>query len=291
MTWTVIVFTYESPRALELSLLALARTRGAFETVVADDGSSMLSRGVVAALAKRLAVHGPVRRVSHPHAGFRKCRIANHAIAGARGERFLFLDGDCLAPADLIERHDALLTPGRYVAGAALRLDDLATARLDRAGVEAGLFERASWRLARAISREVERPSRSATFPRALAPLFRRSSGGWNGGCSSTWRELLFNVNGYDERFSYGFEDTDLGHRLQNAGVRPLSARLDGLVVHLYHPRPYLDLAQLAANSTLARASFRSPIVRAQRGLAELADGEPATWESFGKDEQLSRAS
>ncbi len=279
--WSIIVSTYESPFALTRCLAALARMRGPFETIIADDGSGESTRAAIAELAPELGSHGHVKHVWHEKRGFRRCRIGNHALAGATGTRILFLDGDCLVRADLLERHSALCVDGSYVAGGALRLSARASERLTLDAVRQGLHERASWHWRNILSGDVESKWHYSVVPRALWPLFRRRSGGFLGGCSSANRAALVAVNGWDERFGYGFEDTDLGHRLQNAGVRPCSARLDGLVVHLFHERSYRDPKVVAENFTLARANFGGPQTRAVLGLDALAHGDQPRWETL----------
>lgn len=282
MSWTVVVSTYENPRALASCLAALSRMRGTFETVVADDGSGPETLAALGRWAPALAPHGRVRHVRHAHDGFRRCRIVNHAIAGCRSERVAFVDGDCLVGSDYLEAMTRLCAPNRYVAGGALRLGREASSELDEAAVSRGGHERVAFRAGVLVRGRAESKAHYGVLPRALRPLFRRRSGGWMGGCSATWRSLLVAANGWDERFRYGFDDTDLGHRLQNAGVSPLSARLDALVLHLWHDRPYRDAAVFEASRQLALANFRSSETRAVRGLAELAGGDAPAWTTLG---------
>src|SRR5208337_2735464 len=42
---------------------------------------------------------------------------------------------------------------------------------------------------------------------------------GWRGENSSTFADYVHLVGGFDERFTYGREDADFGHRLEVAGV------------------------------------------------------------------------
>jgi GT2 family glycosyltransferase len=62
-------------------------------------------------------------------------------------------------------------------------------------------------------------------------------------------------VGGFDERFSYGYEDAEFGHRLQAAGVHGRSVRYTAPVFHLEHERPYARPDVIAANRALYEAS------------------------------------
>src|SRR3569623_3695542 len=101
---SVIVSTYNWPRALQLSLAALARqSRLPDEVIVADDGSGPATLELLHALAADY----PTRLVHvwQEHRGFRVARARNRAIAAARGDYVLLLDGDMLAQRDIVTDH------------------------------------------------------------------------------------------------------------------------------------------------------------------------------------------
>src|SRR6185436_4375178 len=101
---SVVVTTYENPRALALVLAGLYRQSVRhFEILIADDGSGPETAAVVAAAAAAAPV--PVRHVWHEDAGFRKCTISNKAIAAAQGDYLVFFDGDCVATRECLAVH------------------------------------------------------------------------------------------------------------------------------------------------------------------------------------------
>src|SRR6516225_8816806 len=101
---SVIVTTYNREDALEAVLSALSRQsdRG-FEVVVADDGSRPLTAAVVERWRPLLGV--PLGHVWQINTGFRATEIRNRAILICRGDYCVFLDGDCIAPADFVAAH------------------------------------------------------------------------------------------------------------------------------------------------------------------------------------------
>jgi GT2 family glycosyltransferase len=286
---TCLVTTYRAPRSLRLCLHALAADAvrlpepGTIELLVGDDGDEEhQSRPVVEEIARK-GVFGAVRRFWQRRAGFGKCRLGNKGAAAARAPLIYFLDGDCLVAPGTLAAHLRLWRPRRYVAGSPVRLREHASAALSVADVERGRHAGAAFLLSRALAGEVESKAHYALLRSGMvAPLFRRAgSGGFNGGCSSVPRALLEEVNGWDESLGYGFEDTDLGHRLQNAGAEPVAARVEAMVVHLWHLRGHRDEATFETQRTEVASSLHGVQVRARRGLAEMTGADAAVWEEF----------
>ncbi len=280
---TAVVTTYRQPRSLRLTLTALAedarRAQANVELIVADDGDPDRQgrAGAAAFINERSFMN--IRSLWQARDGFGKCRLANKAIAAARAPTVLFLDGDCLLAPGALAAHLKLAGPRRYVAGSALRLGRAASEALDEPAVRAGRHASMAFLGRQALRGEVESKAHYA-FLRPVGRLFRRTgSGGFNGGCSSVSKALLEEVDGWDESLGYGFEDTDLGHRLQNAGAEPVAARVEALVVHLWHERPYRDAAAQEAQRARVSRSLHGAEVRAVRGMSLQTDrGE---WEDL----------
>lgn len=234
---SIIISTYNNPRALGLVMASLARqTVRDFELLIADDGSGPETKAVV----DRFAAEAPfaVRHVWHPDEGFRKCQILNKAVQAAEGTYLIFFDGDCLAPSRTVAAHVEAAEHGRYLTGGKVLLSQRFTDALDRAAIAGGQLDRMGlwWR-------EVGKVRRLfiSRLP-GLRTLFDRNvprPPAWRGENSSTFTEHVFAVGGFDERFTYGMEDADFGHRLQAAGIWPRSLRYTAPVLHLEHPRPY----------------------------------------------------
>ncbi len=268
-TLQVIVSTYEQPRYLALVLLALERqTVSDFGLVIADDGSGPETRAVV----EKARAGRPVTHVWQPNRGFRKCRSLNRAVAAATAEYLVFLDGDSLPRHDFLRQHLELRRPRTYLAGRLVRFDRDLSERIGEAEVRDGAFERRSrlWREWRG-GHLVQKPH-YAFVPAPLGRLlFRRDGGSWTGANCSAWRSDILAVNGFDERFSYGSEDSDFGWRLGLAGVRRRSVRYQALAFHLDHERAYRDEATLARNRALAEESLRLGAARCYHGIDRLA--------------------
>ena len=87
---SLIVNTFEKPRHLALVLESIALQTGVdgrFEVVVADDGSGVDTRTIVAEFARRVPF--PVAFTTEPHDGFRLARVRNRGAALAGGDTLL----------------------------------------------------------------------------------------------------------------------------------------------------------------------------------------------------------
>lgn len=265
-TISVILATYNAPAALRASLESFARqTDRGFEAVVADDGSTAETGELLAALAPRLPF--PLRRAWQEDSGFRLARARNLAIARARGDYAVFVDGDCLVLPDFIAWHRRLARPGHFVSGKRSWL---------RAGTSARWLARprgrGRWRwFARALANRCTRPLEFVPLPDGR--WRHRAAGEWRGaqGCNlGVWRGDLDRVNGFDNRYvGHGLEDSDLAVRLIRAGVRRKLGGHSSPVLHLWHPRR--AGAADSPNRGLFEAVLAGAAARAPDGLAEAA--------------------
>lgn len=267
---SVIVTTYDREDALEAVLSALSRQsdRG-FEVVVADDGSRPTTAAVVDRWRPRLGV--PLDHVWQVNCGFRAAEIRNRAILVCHGDYCIFLDGDCIAPADFVATHRRLAERGWFVTGNRVLLSPTLTADVLSDDLRPEIWSAASW-IRQRLRGGVNRLAAVLRLP--LGPLRKLRSGQWRGARScnlAVWRSDLEQVDGFDACFSgWGREDSDLLIRLLRCGLRRKDGRFATGVIHLWHPQ--VDRAQLAGNDARLAAVLQSDRVRAQRGLSALRE-------------------
>jgi glycosyltransferase involved in cell wall biosynthesis len=250
---SVIVTTYDNPRVLSLVLAGLARqTIRDCELLIADDGSGPETKTVIDEF--RSSAPFTVKHIWHPDEGFRKCTILNKAILAATGTYLVFFDGDCVPSPHNLAAHVHAAARQRYVAGGAVCLSDRFSRQLTVAAVLRGDLDRIGW-----WWREVDKPRRLLVnrlpLVRFLLDRNVRRPPGWRGGNSSTFAEYVHQVGGFDERFTYGWEDADFGHRLEATGVIGYSLRYTAPVFHLEHPRPWARPEVAEANRALYAAN------------------------------------
>lgn len=264
---SVIITTYNNPRALALVLAGLERQSvREFQLVIADDGSGEPTRELVAAHAR--ATRRDVRHVWHPDDGFRKCTILNRAILEAGGDYLVFFDGDCIPRRDCLALHLRAARRDRYLAGGKIPLSQALSDRLTPEDVAAGRLDRFGpwWRHAGKRRRLLV--SR-VPWLRSLLDLRHRREPAWRGENSSAFADHLRAVGGFDERFTYGFEDADFGHRLQASGLHGWSIRYTCPVYHLEHARPWSNPEVIRRNRAIYDANRAARMVRTPYGLPE----------------------
>lgn len=249
MDVSVIVSTYNSPSSLEKTLVGLScQTRRDFEVLVADDGSGSPTRELVA----RFRAESPlnIRHVWHEDRGFRKGRILNEAIVRAVGDYLIFTDGDIIPRDDFVAAHCRLARPNYYIAGGShLDLPPELHAGIGREDIEAQRIFQVAWLAARGLAagKFRHRLTRNRLLARLLDMLTPRP-GVLVGANASAWKQDVLAVNGFDETYSYGSDDKDLGVRMTNLGVRSQRLKYSLVCVHLGHPRAYASAEQVQAN-------------------------------------------
>ena len=270
MKISIVLTTYERPRELELALAGYAlQDDPDFEVVVADDGSGPATAVVIAAAAERGGV--PVRHVWHPDRGFRKTEILDRAIARCEGDYLLFSDGDCIPRGDFVSTHRRLARANRFLSGGYVRLPPGLSGGLTSEDVRLGWIWDAARLRRRGLpaGRAIFRTLRPGPLPRLL-DLLTPTRATWNGMNSSTWRNAVLAVNGFELDLGYGGLDREFGQRLENLGLDGRQVRHRAVLLHLHHDRPYRDPDALARQRALRHEVRASSRIRAQRGIEEL---------------------
>jgi glycosyltransferase involved in cell wall biosynthesis len=271
MRLSLVVTTYERPDALAAVLAtAAAQRQWPAEIIVADDGSGPATREVVAAFAARAPA--PVAHVRQEHDGFRAARLRNLAIAAARGDYLVFVDGDMLLHPEFIADHCRAARPGCFVQGVRIPLD-AETTKAALAALPGG--PGAAPRHAHGLRRiwTLHSPALARCSARIGNAVVATKS------CNlATWRDDLLAVNGFNHAMvGWGPEDKELCARLGHLGRRRRALVFGGIAWHLHHPPAARD--RRARNEAILAATRRERTVRCEHGLAELAqttmqDGE-----------------
>ena len=265
---SVIVTTYQRPRALDRVLAGLAAQEIVpAEIIVADDGSGSDTAAVVRNWQRRMTL--PLLHAWQEDQGFRAAGARNRAVAASTGEYLVFLDGDCLVFPDFIRQHLALAETGQMVMGSRILCSPAMTER-----IESGAAAPSGWGWVGASWRgEVNR----------IFPLLRLPGQNWRKHRPLRWQGVrTFNlalgrgdferVNGFDENFQgWGHEDADLAVRLIHSGVHRKDGQFALPVLHLWHNES--DRSQTAENMCRLQDRISSGQVRADKGLDQYTGG------------------
>ena len=206
-----------------LEALVAQETDARYEIVVVDDGSIDDTSDVARAWGATLVRHAVNRGVA---------AARNSGIAAATAPVVAFLDDDCEPTPGwvngLLAAYEegvtgvggAVIAAGKpgYMLGYLIRNNplnplELSLAQSERLLYRFWLYLRAQW--------QQQRPRTG-----------RRDMYAFAGANMSFLREALLDVGGFDERFSFGGEDTELCHRLRKSGQIRLVFDPDIQVIH-----------------------------------------------------------
>ncbi|MDE5980151.1 MAG: glycosyltransferase, partial [Muribaculaceae bacterium] len=129
MRISLIISTYNSPVALEASLKSVLRqTTTPYEVIIADDGSTDSTPEVIGRFAGEAKC--PVEHVWQENKGFRLATIRNKAIAKAKGDYIVQIDGDIVLHPDFIADHAAVARRGHFVCGSRVLIEKELTGKI-----------------------------------------------------------------------------------------------------------------------------------------------------------------
>jgi glycosyltransferase involved in cell wall biosynthesis len=230
---SIIVPTFERPKSLRLVLASLGLQSGLadgdLEIIVADDGSQDETPQVVESF--RTQCRFDVVFTTHRHNGFQAARTRNDGVRASRAPYLVFLDGDCIAPAQHIVQHLQRRCPRTAMAGLCYYLDRATSARIDEAAIAAGTFEQ--W-VTPAEKKQLTRMDRKARFYAFIRHPRRPKL---YSGDFGIWRRDFESINGFNEEYTgWGCEDDDLAIRLRKSGIGIRSILRWTRTYHLWHP-------------------------------------------------------
>lgn len=255
MTVSLIIATYNSPKALRLCLESVLRQSVMpTEILIADDGSGRETRDVVEYFMSVSPV--PMHHIWHEDEGFRLAAIRNKAIAAAVGEYIVQVDGDVILHRSFILDHMVVAKRGYYVGGSRAMVGEELTGRLFR-GEPVSLSP----------LRSGIKDSNNAIRLPLLSSFFRGYHPERIRGCNMAfWRDDALAVNGYDENITgWGAEDSELCCRFRNMGVFKRAMKFQGIVFHLHHQQASRE--RIDANCKILARSLREGRVSCEKGV------------------------
>jgi len=255
----LIINTFNQPDYLTRVLRGVASQKSLPEEVlIADDGSGDDTRK----LLKEWPGAGTLQalHIWQEHQGFRRARVLNEAIARARSEYVVFLDGDTVPHPGFVADHRQFARSGSFVQGH--------RALLKQEGASWFGMDDFSKDRRRALLRgQLEGWKHAFRWP---VPMLRTRADlhGIRGCNLAIWRADLVLVNGYNEAFvGWGREDSELAVRLMNAGRTRLDLRGRALCYHLWHPPA--NRGRLQKNDELLAEAQTKKSTLAERGLSD----------------------
>ncbi len=263
MKISLIITTYDWKEALELSLKSsLQQVEKPLEIIVADDGSGEDTAEAI----QEIAINAPVPVIHswQQDKGFRLSASRNKAIARARGDYIVLIDGDIILEKHFIYDHARYAQSGFFVQGTRVLLNEqlsrdvLAEKRLTGFFCTRGVENRKNCLRSIILSRIFSFKSRKMTGVRTCNFAF--------------WRKDAVGINGFNEEFvGWGREDSEFTARLINSGLVRRNIKFNALAYHLYHPMN--DRSHLDENDRLLRKTIEQKRSWCEKGISQYLGG------------------
>ena len=240
MLISVIIAAYNKPYHLDRVLTGYRNQNDKnFEIIIADDGSGAEVRRVVQ--KHKLGARFDIRHYWQEDDGFRKCKALNAATRMARGDYIMYTDDDFLPARNYVKMHRVHAKQGHYLIAFCNRLPQKTTDKITLEDIEWGNVYNPFWLAANGYfpTTGYARLIFPETIGKFLDARRHGSTKGFPGGSGSVFKSDFEKVGGFDENFTYGFEDQEFGYRLINAGVKPRRIKNCTYVLHLEHERDY----------------------------------------------------
>ncbi len=257
MISSLIISTYNWPDALNLVLKsAVQQVELPDEIIIADDGSTNETKTLIDSYKNKLNV--PLHHVWHEDVGFTKATILNKAIAKAKGDYIIQVDGDCIMHAHFVKDHLKFASKGTYLYGSRVNIQESHLSKLfETKHVTFSPFSKGIKKRTRAI----HAPLLSCLYGKSdvISSKFR--------GCNTSFFKTDFiAVNGYNEDFKgWGREDSELAHRFHNLGLSARRLRYRGIVYHIYHNEK--SKSRLELNNDIEQRTISEKLTRTENGI------------------------
>jgi len=224
---TLITPTYNWPEALELLLLSvLNQTILPNEVIIADDGSGKDTKQLIANFQNKFPV--PLIHIWQEDIKNRKPKIMNQAIALAKYDYIVEIDGDIIMNKHFIEDHLTFAKKGQYLFGSRVNIQEKLLPELfTKKKIHFNFFFKDIKKRGRTI-----RISFFMQFAKSVDKRSRKLRG-----CNmSFWKDDFIKINGFNEALvGWGIDDSEMIQRLHNIGIRGKRLKFAGIAYHIYH--------------------------------------------------------
>lgn len=247
---SLIITTYNWKEALTVVLNSVnEQSHLPDEVIVADDGSREDTKERIEDLAKTMRYR--LVHVHQPDDGFQVSRIRNRAIAAAKSDYIISIDGDMMLHPKFVEDHLSIAKANTFVQGGRVIMSESLTK---------GILENPE-QLPRIFftSKNIKNNKNALWLPsfKNFSARFVTNHLKRVRGCNQAfWRKDLIDINGFNEAFQgWGREDSDICLRLNNNGIDRINLKFAGIAYHLYHPEA--KRTSLKANDIILETAIK----------------------------------
>lgn len=266
---SVIFTTYNHPKWLEKTLWGFAvQSYQGFEIIIADDGSGDETKQVIDKIIAQIDI--PIQHIWQEDNGFQKCQIMNKAILASKGEYLIFTDGDCIPHPDFVKNHVELSAKNTFLSGGYFKLSLAVSQNINEQDIRNNNATKPSWLLNNGVPFTLKIfKLYSHLFWGRILDALTSTRATWNGHSASTWKKIILQTNGFDERMQYGGQDREFGERLMNMGLKNKQVRYRCGCVHLDHGREYARPESIAKNKKIRQHTRSHKATQTEYGIEQ----------------------
>lgn len=261
---SLITPTYNWPEALELLLLSIKnQTHLPNEVIIGDDGSTQDTKNLIERMQEDFPV--PLHHIWHEDLKNRKPAIMNKAIASAKYDYIIEIDGDIIMHKDFVKDHLSLAEKGQFLYGSRVNIqEDYLQTLFKEKKITFNYF-----------SKGIKKRGRTLRIP-FLANSYKKedSRSSKLRGCNmSFWRDDFIKVNGFNEGLTgWGIDDSEMIQRLINIGVKGKRLKFKGIVYHIYHKEQ--DKSHIEINEIIERETTEKNLTYIEKGVDQYLKNE-----------------
>ena len=254
---SLVAPTYNWPNALELLLLSvLKQTILPHEVIIADDGSSDDTKKLIEDFQKKFPI--PLIHIWHEDKKNRKPTIMNKAIAAAKYDYIIEIDGDIILNKYFIEDHLSFAEKGHYLFGSRVTIQEKLLPELfSKKIVQFNIFSKGLKKRGRMIR---------IPFLMYFAQSVHQRSRKLRGCNMSFWKKDFIKINGFNEALvGWGIDDSEMIQRLHNIGIRGKRLKFVGIAYHIYHKEQ--SKSDLEINNEIERQTTENKLTFIEKGI------------------------
>jgi glycosyltransferase involved in cell wall biosynthesis len=254
---TLVTPTYNWPEALELLLKSVEnQSQLPDEVIIADDGSTPETKALINKFKNKLPI--PLIHVWHKDKGNRKPRIMNKAIAKAKHEYIIEIDGDIIMNKHFVQDHLKFSKKGHYLFGSRVNIKKSHLNKLFKNQLLNFNF----------FSEGIQKRGRTLRLPvlaKQIQAVEKRSKK--LRGCNmSFWKEDFIKINGFNENLiGWGIDDSEMIQRLHNIGIKGKRLKFAGIAYHIYHKEQ--SKSHIDINLEIEKQTTEEKLIYAEKGI------------------------
>ena len=256
---SLIITTYNWPEALFLVLKSIKhQSIPPDEIIVADDGSNDDTKNIIRKFSKNFKLE--IIHSWQKDEGFRAAKSRNKAIAKARGEYIIMIDGDMILHPDFIKDHTSFAKSNSFVQGMRAKLseeksnDIMKTKNIIFKNFDKGLKSKRYGihnSLLSYLCSGIRRINKLKMLQTCNMAFYKKDA---------------LRINGFNEDFiGWGREDSEFGARLLHTQIVRRDLKFAAVAYHIHHEgnsRKMLD-----HNHAIYLSTLEKKLIRCKNGI------------------------